>query len=115
MEEEFAALGENYKERASRTREYIQIMKALWQGEVSNFSGKYFSYPDVYAVPQPVQKPHPPVFFGGESPAAMKRVADLGDGWLPGPVTLDVFQERAAQLKALLAERGRNFLICISL
>ena len=56
MEEEFEALGEPYKERASRTREYIQIMKALWQGEVSNFAGKYFSYPDVYAVPQPVQK-----------------------------------------------------------
>ena len=109
MEEEFAALGENYKERASRTREYIQIMKALWQGEVSNFSGKYFSYPDVYAVPQPVQKPHPPIFFGGESAAAMKRIADLGDGWLPGPVTPEIFQERAAQLKALLAERGRNF------
>lgn len=109
MEEEFDALGESYKQRASRTREYIQIMKALWQGEVSNFNGKYFSYPDVYAVPQPIQKPHPPVFFGGESPAAMKRIADLGDGWLPGPVAPEVFQLRAEQLKALLAERKRDF------
>ena len=109
MEEEFDVLKEPYKERASRTREYLKIMKALWSGEVSNFEGEYFSYPDVYAVPMPVQKPHPPIYFGGESKPAMRRIADLGDGWLPGPVEASVFQERAEQLKALMAERGRDF------
>lgn len=56
-----------------------------------------------------LSNPHPPIFFGGESAAAMKRIADLGDGWLPGPIAAEVFQERVEQLKALLAERGRNF------
>ena len=109
MKEEFEVLGESYAERASRTREYIQIMKALWSGEVSNFHGTYFSYPDVYGLPLPVQKPHPPIYFGGESTPALRRIADLGDGWLPGPVTADVFRQRVEQLKTLLAERGRDF------
>lgn len=109
MTEEFEALGESYAERASRTREYIQIMKSLWSGEVSNFHGTYFSYPDVYGLPLPVQKPHPPIYFGGESTPALKRIADLGDGWLPGPVEAAVFKQRVEQLKALMADRGRNF------
>lgn len=109
MTEEFEALGESYAERASRTREYIQIMKSLWSGEVSNFHGTYFSYPDVYGLPLPVQKPHPPIYFGGESTPALKRIADLGEGWLPGPVEAAVFKQRVEQLKALMADRGRSF------
>ncbi len=109
LKEEFDALGEKFAERAGRTREYLQIMKAIWQNEVASFHGKYFSFSDLYTLPLPVQKPHPPIIFGGESPAALKRVADLGDGWQPGPVSLEVLRERVGQLKALMAERGRDF------
>src|SRR5215510_10890376 len=109
LEEEFAALGEPFSERAARTREYLQVMKAMWSGDIAKFQGKYFSFPDLHTNPLPVQKPHPPIIFGGESPAALKRVADLGDGWQPGPVPLEVLRERVAQLKALMTERGRDF------
>jgi len=109
LKEEFDALGEQFSERASRTREYLQVMKAIWKDEVASFQGKYFSFPELHTGPLPVQKPHPPIIFGGESLPALKRVADLGDGWQPGPVPLDVLRERCATLKALMAERGRDF------
>ena len=108
LQEEFAALGEPFDERAARTREYLQVMKALWSGEIAKFHGKYFSFPDLHTNPLPVQKPHPPIIFGGESVAALKRVADLGDGWQPGPVPVEVFRQCVERLQTLMAERGRE-------
>jgi probable F420-dependent oxidoreductase len=107
LKEEFEALGEQFKERASRTREYLQVMKAIWSGEIAKFQGKYFSFPDLHTNPLPVQKPYPPIIFGGESLAALKRIADLGNGWQPGPIPVDVFRERLGQLQTLMTERGR--------
>ncbi len=108
LKEEFDALGESFAERAPRTREYLQVMKAIWSGEVAKFEGKYFSFPDLHTNPLPVQKPHPPIIFGGESTAALRRIADLGDGWQPGPIPLDDFRERREKLRILLEERGRD-------
>jgi probable F420-dependent oxidoreductase len=107
LKEEFDALGEQFSERAPRTREYLQVMKAIWSGEIAKFQGKYFSFPDLHTNPLPVQKPHPPIIFGGESLPALKRIADLGDGWQPGPIPVDVFRERLGRLQTLMTERGR--------
>ena len=107
LKEEFDALGEQFSERAARTREYLQVMKALWSGETATFQGQYFSFPTLHTNPLPVQKPHPPIIFGGESMPALKRIADLGDGWQPGPIPVDVFRSRLGQLQTLMAERGR--------
>jgi len=108
LKEEFDALGEPFRERAARTREYLQVMKALWSGETATFQGKYFSFPTLHSNPLPVQKPHPPIIFGGESTPALKRIADLGDGWQPGPIPVEVFRERLNKLRTLMSERGRN-------
>jgi len=108
LKEEFDALGEQFSERAARTREYLQVMKALWSGETATFQGKYFSFPTLHSNPLPVQKPHPPIIFGGESTPALKRIADLGDGWQPGPIPVEVFRERLNKLRTLMSERGRN-------
>ena len=108
LKEEFDALGEPFSERAARTREYLQVMKALWSGETASFQGKYFSFPTLHSNPLPVQKPHPPIIFGGESTPALKRIADLGDGWQPGPIPVEVFRERLNKLRTLMSERGRN-------
>jgi probable F420-dependent oxidoreductase len=109
LKEEFDALGEKFAERGKRTREYLQIMKTLWRGEPASFQGEFFRFADVHAVPGPVQKPHPPIIFGGESPAALRRVADLGDGWQPGLVSLEKLQEKVARLKELMKQKGRDF------
>jgi len=109
LKEEFDVLGEHFAERGQRTREYIKIMKALWQGGPIGFEGQFFQFPAVHAVPIPVQKPHPPIIFGGESLAAMKRVADLGDGWQPGAMPLETLRGKLQQLKELMKERGRDY------
>jgi probable F420-dependent oxidoreductase len=108
LKEEFDALGEQFSERAARTREYLQVMKALWSGETATFQGQYFSFPTLHTNPLPVQKPHPPIIFGGESMPALKRIADLGDGWQPGPIPVEVFRARLGQLQTLMSERGRS-------
>lgn len=109
LKDEFDVLGEQFSERGPRTREYIKIMKALWLGGPVGFEGKFFQFPAVHAVPAPVQKPHPPVIFGGESLAAMKRVAELGDGWQPGAMPLATLRGKLQQLQELMKERGRDY------
>lgn len=109
LKDEFEVLGEIFSERGPRTREYVKIMKALWQGGPIGFEGKFFQFPPVHALPTPVQNPHPPIIFGGESLAAMKRVAELGDGWQPGVMPLETLREKLGQLKQLMTERGRDY------
>ena len=109
LKEEFDALGEDFTRRARQTREYLHIMKAVWQVEPASFSGEFLTFSDIHNVPLPVQKPHPPIIFGGESLPALKRVADLGDGWQPGTASLKVLSKSVPQLQALMTERGRDY------
>ena len=81
LREEFAALGVPWERRGERTAEYVRVMKALWCEEVSEYRGELYDLPPCVQNPKPVQKPHPPILFGGESDAALRRVAQLGQGW----------------------------------
>ncbi len=82
--QEFAALGAPpFAERGKVSNEYIRLFKELWMKESPHFEGKYVSFKNMPFLPKPVQKPHPPIWIGGESPAAMKRAIELGDAWFP--------------------------------
>ena len=84
MEEEFLAIGaEPFNERGKVTDEYIRIFKELWTADKPSFHGRYNSFSDIKFEPKPVQKPHPPLWIGGESAAAKRRAISLGDGWFP--------------------------------
>jgi len=107
LREEFAALGVPFECRAARTRECIAVMKTLWCDEVSKFQGEFFTLPEVLQNPKPIQKPHPPLFFGGESDPALRRVADLGQGWFGYNLTPEALAPRLAVLAEMLAENGR--------
>ena len=72
-----------FEERGAVTDEYIRIFKELWTSESPRFEGKYHGFSGVSFVPKPVQKPHPPIWVGGESRRAMRRAAELGNGWQP--------------------------------
>ena len=76
-------LGVDFSSRWKQTREYIDVMKELWTTDISEFHGKYIDFPPLICDPKPVQKPHPPIFVGGELDAAARRIANYGDGWLP--------------------------------
>lgn len=108
LKEEFEALGVPWADRAGRTLECLEVMKTLWCDEVSSFDGKYFSFKAAYQNPKPVQKPHPPLIFGGESDPALRRVATVGQGWYGFNLTPEAFEERLAVLDGMLTENGRS-------
>ena len=84
LQKEFAALQTPpFEERGAVTDEYIRIFKELWTSESPSFDGTYCSFSDLSFLPKPVQKPHPPIWVGGESRRALRRAAELGDGWQP--------------------------------
>lgn len=83
LEEEFALLGIPFHERGAMAEEYIQAILALWTQENPEFEGKYVSFRDVAFEPKPVQKPHIPVWFGGDADAVLKRTARYAQGWWP--------------------------------
>ena len=108
LKEEFNALGVPWTDRAGRTEECIGVMKTLWCDELSSFQGKYFSFEAAYQNPKPIQRPHPPLIFGGESRAALKRVATLGQGWFTFNVTPESLAQGIDILQPLLEEQGRT-------
>ena len=84
MPEEFDALETPpFKERGKVTDEYIDIFRELWTKDEPKFEGDYRKFKDIYFSPKPVQNPHPPIWIGGESKAAMRRAAKRGDAWFP--------------------------------
>ena len=84
MREEFEALGlPPFEERGAVTDEYIRAFKELWTSDNPSFEGKYCRFDNISFLPKPVQNPHPPIWVGGESRPALRRTAELADGWYP--------------------------------
>ena len=84
MEEEFESIGAPpFGKRGAVGSEYIRVFKELWTSDSPQFQGSYAEFGDLTFAPKPVQKPHPPIWVGGESPQALRRAATLGDGWYP--------------------------------
>ncbi len=108
LEEEFTALGVPWPRRAARTREYLEVMKKLWtQGEPEH-QGEFCHFPKVRSYPKPVQQPHPPIVFGGESEAALRRVGELGEGWFGMSVTPDAAKGHVASMRSYAQAAGRD-------
>ena len=108
LAEEFAALGAEFARRGARTRAYLEVMRRLWTQPEASYESEFYRLPHVRFAPKPVQKPHPPIIFGGESDAALRRVADIGQGWFGWNVTPEMTAERVAALERLLQARGRS-------
>jgi probable F420-dependent oxidoreductase len=87
LEREFEVLGVPFGERGRLTDEYIAAIKELWTSTAPTFHGRFVHFEGVAFEPRPVQRPHPPIFIGGNSRPAMRRAAAMGDGWLPWLVT----------------------------
>ncbi|MBI4573078.1 MAG: LLM class F420-dependent oxidoreductase [candidate division NC10 bacterium] len=115
MEEEFRALGlDTFGQRGAVTDETIRLLRELWTQDEPRFAGRFFRVEDVRFSPKPVQKPHPPIWIGGHTPAALRRAALLGDGWHPiglrPPVGLhpDEYAQAVTTLRRLAGEAGRD-------
>ena len=83
-------------------------MKRLWCDPVSEYEGRFYTLPACRQYPKPVQQPHPRIYFGGESEPALRRVADLGQGWFGFNLDPEETAERVGRLETLLTERGRS-------
>ncbi len=108
LKEEFDNLGMDFSTRAKTCDEYIDAMKALWRPGVSEFKGETISLHPCHFNPKPVQTPHPPIFFGGESGPAMRRVAERGQGWYAYDISPEGLAEKLPVLDEKLAENGRS-------
>lgn len=81
-EVEYEALGENFHNRGRRSEEQIQVLRALWTQESVTFDGRWHKVTDAGLNPLPVQRPIP-IWLGGSAEPVLRRIARLGDGWLP--------------------------------
>jgi probable F420-dependent oxidoreductase len=101
LEEEFRFMNADFGQRGKRMDEYIEILRKLWTEDDPVHEGTY-SFNGVISNPKPTRVP--PIYIGGESDAAIKRAARIGDGWIPnGP--RDNLRERVAYLRELAGER----------
>jgi probable F420-dependent oxidoreductase len=80
---ESAMLGVPFRERGAMTDEHLRAMRELWTSPAPSFSGKYTQFSGLVFEPKPVQRPHPPIWVGGHSPAALRRAAEFGAAWHP--------------------------------
>ena len=104
---ESAMLGVPFGERGAMTDEYLAAMQELWTSRAPSFAGKYTRFSDLVFEPKPVQKPHPPIWVGGHSRAALRRTAQFGAAWHPINRTPAELRAGRAEIARLSEARGR--------
>ncbi len=107
-EVEFAALGIPFHARGARTNEYLRLWQACWAPGRVSFSGKFISFTDMFVNPKPMQQPHPPIWAGGTSDAALRRAAQFAAVWQPTPLPIAQLVERQATLRRACEAAGRE-------
>ncbi len=116
LKEEFEALGApSFAARGAVTDEYLQAFRVLWTDDAPYFEGEHVKFAGIVFEPKPVQKPHPPIWVGGESGPALRRVARLGNAWYPigtNPAhpldSLARYRARLARLREAVGDAGRD-------
>ena len=108
LKEEFEALEVSWPKRAERTRDYLDAMKKVWTQAESTHHGEFVRFEPVRSFPKPVQKPYPPIIFGGESEPALRRVGEVGDGWWGVNVTPETAKTHMANIKRYADAAGRD-------
>ena len=117
MKEEFDILNASFHQRGLVSNETIEVMMELWTQENPAFDGQIYKFSEVGCKPRPVQTPHPPIWIGGHSGPALRRVVKYGDGWPAVVFSPAEFLERADALRehAVLAGRDiQEITLCVS-
>jgi len=105
----YPAFGISPERRVRRFTEGLQLMKRLWTEERVTFHGEFWTLDGAAMEPKPIQKPHPPIWFGARQPPALRRAVELGDGFIgAGSSSTAEFREQGAQVRAYLAEARRD-------
>jgi probable F420-dependent oxidoreductase len=107
--EELEILGVPFNRRGRQADEVLKVFTTLWSDAHPSFEGEFFRFRDIGFAPKPVQKPRPPIWVGGDSPGAFRRVVTLGDGWHATSKTPIEFREALPLLRAAADKAGRAF------
>ena len=95
--------------RVSRFLEGLEILKAIWTKRQVTYRGRFWQFEKFDLEPKPIQNPHPPIWFGGRHPAALKRAVKHGDGWIgAGYSSISQFKEQAGLVRRYLDDAGRD-------
>ena len=108
LREEFEVLNVPWPRRGPRTDEYLEVLRALWSDGEAALDGEFFALPPSTMHPKPIQQPHPPIHIGGESDAALRRVARAGQGWHTMNRPPEELAGALARLDELLGEASRT-------
>jgi probable F420-dependent oxidoreductase len=105
---ESAALGVPFAERGAMTDEYLQAMQELWTSRAPSFAGQYTRFSELVFEPKPLQTPHPPIWVGGHSRAALRRAAQFGAAWHPINRPPEELRAGQAEIARICQARGRT-------
>lgn len=122
LKEEFDVLGASFEDRGKRFDAAIGAMRNAWKGEVADYDDEFYPAHNAIMTPSPKQQPGPPIWIGGNSKPALRRVATLAQGWMPFEQSAEMAKitrtpplesveqlaEAIAQVKALRAEQGND-------
>jgi alkanesulfonate monooxygenase SsuD/methylene tetrahydromethanopterin reductase-like flavin-dependent oxidoreductase (luciferase family) len=90
------------------TDDYVGALKAAWTQDVASYQGRFVSFTDVYTAPRPLRKPHPPIWVGGSSEAALRRTVRHGDAWHPIRSRVAALRDEGMpKLRAIAEKEGR--------
>ena len=106
--EEMADHGTPFDRRWQVLRERVLAMKALWTQDEASFHGEFVNFDRAISFPKPVQRPHPPILFGGATAQGRARVVEYCDGWIPIDVLLDDLPTAIADLRQKAEAAGRG-------
>lgn len=113
IEEELRYLGAPWQQRGRMLDEAIQVLRTLWSAEgASSFQGRYTAFTDVACFPKPMQPGGPKVLIGGMTIPSLRRVAALGDGWIPWAVTPQQLKDGMVQIRAYSGDKPLE-LVCV--
>ena len=109
LEGEFELLGVPFRKRGRIAEEYLAAIIELWTADSPSFEGEFVKFSDLAFEPKPVQKPHPPIWLGGDADPVLKRAARYASGWWPFLTPPENIAERLDFIRSQPEFRGGPF------
>ncbi len=106
--QEFDALGIPFGKRGGITDEYLEALLELWTKDETSYQGRFVRFNEVQTGPRPLREPHPPIWVGGSSDAAIRRAVRYGDAWHPIRIRVSWLEKKAAELASIAQSLGRR-------
>jgi len=114
---EFENIGVPFAKRGKIATEQLRILKELWTKSRVDYRGEFYKLQGASVVPEPVQKPHPPILIGGSSRQSFERAVLLGDGWMPFSASVNGVRKGLDEMKRIAGKKGlkSDFILYVDL